>query len=122
MKQRYFDLAKKLSVKSSHPKHQLGCVIVNKNRIIGVGFNKFKTHTKSNHAFQMLHAEVDALLGLDRSVLKGCSVYVYRETKDGIPAMSRPCQACQIALKDAGIKTVHYTTDGGFDTFSIKEQ
>lgn len=122
MKPRYFDLAKKLSVKSTHPKHQLGCVLVNKNRIVGVGFNKFKTHTKSNHAFQMLHAEVDALLGQDRSVLKGCDAYVYRETKDGQPAMSKPCQACQLALREAGIRNVYYTTDGGFETFSLKEQ
>lgn len=122
MKQRFFELAKKLSVKSNHPKHQLGCVIVNKNRIVGVGFNKFKTHTKSNHAFQMLHAEVDALLGVARADLKGCTAYVYRETKDGAPAMSKPCAACEIALKDAGIKTVFYTTDGGFEAFSLKEQ
>lgn len=122
MKPRYFDLAKKLSVKSTHPKHQLGCVIVNKNRIVGVGFNKFKTHTRSNHAFQMLHAEVDALIGQDRSVLRGCDVYVYRETKDGQPAMSKPCQACELALRDAGIKTVYYTTEGGFETFRLQEQ
>lgn len=122
MKHRYFDLAKKLSVKSTHPKHQLGCVLVNKNRIVGVGFNKFKTHTKSNHAFQMLHAEVDALLGQDRSVLKGCDAYVYRETKDGQPAMSKPCQACELALRDAGIRNVYYTTDGGFEAFRLQEQ
>ena len=121
MKRKFFELAKKLSAKSNHPKHQLGCVIVDKNRIVSVGFNKIKTHTKSTHAFQMLHAELDAIIGVDKEELRGCTAYLYRNTKNGNLAISKPCLACEMALKEAGVKTVHYTVDGGYETLSLKE-
>lgn len=122
MKPKYFDLAKKLSVKSTHPKHQLGCVIVSKNEIVGLGVNKFKTHPKSNHPFQMIHAELDATLGLPRTALKGSDVYVYRETKDGKKANSKPCPYCEAALREVGVRHIFYTTEHGFCQMTLKEQ
>lgn len=121
MKLKYFDLAQKLSVKSTHPKHQLGCVIVKKNEVIGLGFNKFKTHPKSKHPFQMIHAELDATLGINRTELEGADAYVYRETKDGNQAIAKPCPYCEAALREVGIKNVYYTTDYGFDGLKLKE-
>jgi deoxycytidylate deaminase len=52
MKNRFFDVAKAASKHSDHPAHKLGAVIVKGNKIISVGFNKNKTHTKSNHAWK----------------------------------------------------------------------
>lgn len=120
MKRKYFDLAQKLSLKSTHPKHQLGCVIVKKNEVIGLGFNKFKTHPKSPHPYQMIHAELDAMLGISREVLSGADVYVYRETKDGSQALAKPCAYCEAALKEVGIKNVYYTIDWGYDSLNLK--
>lgn len=111
MKLKYFDLAKKLSKKSDHHSHQLGCVIVNKNKVIGLGFNQIKTHTRSLHQFKMLHAEMSALLGNSYEDLRGCEAYVYRECKNGKKAMAKPCPACEQALKLAGIKKVYFTVD-----------
>lgn len=122
MKHRHFELAKKLSKKSDHPKFQMGCVIVSKNRIVGVGFNQMKTHTKSTHAFKTLHAEISALIGNTYEDLRNCSIYVYRETKDGKPAMAKPCPTCELALREAGIKNVYYSIDNeqGFDYFKLR--
>lgn len=122
MKNKFFDLAKKLSKKSQHHSYKMGCVIVNKNKVVSLGINKIKTHTKSPHRFKMLHAEIDAVLGIDQEELKGCTAYVYRGTKDGKPAMSKPCPACQTILKEAGIKQVYYTVDNetGFDYINLK--
>ena len=39
-------------------------------------------------------------------------IYIYRELRDGTLAMARPCQACLAAIKQMGIKHIHYTTDG----------
>lgn len=111
MKQKYFELAKKLSIKSSHHTHKMGCVVVNKNEIVGIGFNQIKTHPKSPHPFKTLHAEISAILGVSYRDLKGCTVYVYRETKDGKPAMAKPCQVCEQALKNVGIKKVYFSVD-----------
>lgn len=121
MKLKYFDLAKKLSLKSTHPKHQLGCVIVKKNEVVGIGFNKFKTHPKSNHPFQMVHAELDAILGTDKHVLENADVYVYRETKHGEQAMAKPCPYCESALRAVGVKNVYFTADYGHDVLKLKE-
>jgi len=119
MRLRFFDLARRVSLKSPS-KYKLGCVIVSKNKIINVGFNDMnKTHPKANSAYKTLHAEIDALIGLDTSITKGCVVYLYREYKSGQPAIAKPCPSCELALKKAGIKTVYYTSDNGPQTMEL---
>ncbi len=108
---RYFQHAKLWSSHSEHHTYKLGCVIVKKNKIISGGFNKIKTHTKSIHKFNMLHAEIDALIGKDYDKLRNSFAFVYRERKNGKPAMAKPCEACELALKKAGVKRVYYTID-----------
>ena len=111
MKIRFFELARRLSKHSDHYQHKLGCVIVRKNKILSVGFNKLSTHPKSPHAYHSLHAEISALIGLSYEDLRYCVAYVYRETKDGKTALARPCPSCERALKLAGIRGVYYTTN-----------
>ena len=41
-------------------------------------------------------------------------LYVYREHKNGVKALARPCPACQKMIKDMGIKEVWFTTENGF--------
>ena len=111
MKLKFFDIARRLSKKSTYC-HRLGAVVVKKNRIIGMGFNKpFKTHPKSGNRFKTVHAELDAILGIDAEELKGSTVYVYRETKDGLPANARCCKHCEEMLKLVGVKKICYTID-----------
>lgn len=111
MKQKMFDMARRLS-KKSPSKFKLGCVISNKNHVISVGFNNMgKTHPKIDGAWKTLHAEAHALMGLSTKETNNCTVYVYRETKDGVPAMSKPCPLCETALREAGIKKVYYSVN-----------
>lgn len=115
---KFFDLAKKLSFKADYH-HKLGAVIVNKNKVLGIGFNKpNKTHTKSNHPFKTIHAELDSILGLSKEDLKGSTIYIYRQHKNGSPLLAKPCEHCQELLKLAQIKYVCYTSNGGY----IKEK
>jgi deoxycytidylate deaminase len=117
MKANYFlNLAKKASKSSDHHSHQIGAILVKKNKIIGMGSNKIKTHPKSNHPFSMTHAELSAILSADNSKeVEGCDIYVYRETKDGIYANSQPCQHCESLLKSFGIKNVIHTVKNGYN-------
>lgn len=107
--------------KSDH-KHQVGAVIVNKNRIIGLGFNKAtKTHPRSPHPFKTIHAELDSILGIPKEHLRGSEIYVYREYVGGKPAMARPCKYCWALLQEVGIKTVYYTDNGEYKQEIISE-
>lgn len=117
MKIRFFDIAKKLAAKSNHHQHKLGCVLVKKNRIVGVGFNKIRTHTKSVAEYNMLHAEISALFSAQDA--EDCIAYVYRETKTGIRALAKPCEGCHKALKLAGVKTVYYTSDNSYSVINL---
>lgn len=115
--QRFFELARKLALKSPSY-HKLGCVIAHRNKVLSVGFNDMsKTHPKANSPFKTLHAEIDALIGLQRA--DGCDAYVYRELKDGTFAMAKSCAACELALRKIGIKRIFYTTNNGWDVMVL---
>ena len=116
---RLFDIARSMSKKSKYC-HQLGAVIAKKNKVMSVGFNNpYKTHPRSNNRFKTIHAELDAILGLAKEDLVGSTIYVYREHKDGSPANSKPCQYCQMLIKQAGIKKVCYTDDGKYKEYAV---
>lgn len=111
---KHFELAKKLRLHSDHHQHAHGAVIARGNKIISTGFNQLKTHTRSNHKWRSLHAEVSALIKADPEMLYGAECYVYRQHLNGQPANSRPCQYCMAALINAGIKTIYYSINGGY--------
>ena len=58
-----------------------------------------------------MHAELGAILGLDRSITEGATVFVARVGKEGDFKMSKPCSMCHAAMKHVGIKKVVYTID-----------
>lgn len=115
---KFFDLAKKISKLSNHGHHKLGSVIVRGSKIASVGTNNIKTHPKSTHPHFSLHSEMAAIL-LAKQDLRGCEIYVYRETKAGIPAMSRPCIYCMPLIKESGIREIHYSTNGSYKTEKV---
>lgn len=62
------------------------------------------------------HAEVAALKAVPDGIsLKNATMYVARISKGGNAAMSAPCEACQKALKIAGVRKVCYTIDGSIE-------
>lgn len=114
MKEKYFNLAKKLSFKSCHRQFKLGCVIIKGNEVLGIGFNKNKTHPRSMSEYRTLHAEVDAVVNAGEESLEGATAYVYRQTEGGNMGMSKPCKGCEALLRSYGIKTVYYTSPMGY--------
>lgn len=111
---RFFELAQKLSKFSDHSQHHLGCVIVRGNKVVGMGFNQLKTHSKSPHKYKSIHAEFHAIIKSRSEDLSGCVAYIYRETKSGHPAMARSCSYCMDAFRLAGVETIYYSSPEGF--------
>lgn len=111
-----------LSLNSPYPRIHIGAVVARKNVVLGMGFNRPKSHPLQKKYNELvgrvtkndcLHAEMDALNSCYNEDLSGCVMYVSRLSKDYKNAMCRPCAACMQAMKDRYIeRTVYLTTDG----------
>lgn len=105
--------ALKLALKASElseERYKLGAIIF-KRKPISTGFNKTNRSWSGSHYGHWagsLHAEIAALINA-RSSVKGASIFVARKHE----RLAKPCSACMAALKEAGIKTVWYTTNTG---------
>ena len=90
--------------------YRLGSVLVNKNAIISVGNNSYKTHPLLKHRTEwpFLHAEQHAIIrrGLDNC--EGLDLYVVRILKNFNYAISYPCDVCKQLIKEVGIRNVYY--------------
>lgn len=99
-------------------KHQLTAIIRNKRgQILSVGRNSYvKTHPiMQKAAFAtgskerlFLHAEAAALLRC-KDWSKAFSIEIFRFTKDGLPALAKPCPCCQYLISQTAIKKVIHT-------------
>jgi deoxycytidylate deaminase len=103
-----FRLARNVSKMSTHQKVKMGAVIVRNGKPVSVGCNQGKSHP--NAPVCGLHAEANAIRYAGKTNLRGSSIFVYRERKDGKLGMARPCEDCMKVLKENGIKWIFYTT------------
>lgn len=110
-----------LHLSQSNPienKSRHSCIIRFKNKIIGCGVNKTKTHPLQakykNHPDQdFLHAEIDAIVDVinkhGSSILSECEMIVIRTYKDHTLASSKPCPGCKKAIEAFDIPKVYHT-------------
>tara|TARA_R110002074_G_C12410303_1_gene654996 strand:+ start:669 stop:1112 length:444 start_codon:yes stop_codon:yes gene_type:complete len=111
---RYMELAKRMAIQSTYPDYRHGAVLV-KGSIRNVSFNKnnycaFGSRFQREHGGRTtLHAELGAILGMDRSITDGATVYVARVGREGDYKLSKPCAMCHEALKHVGVRRVVYT-------------
>lgn len=129
----YFKSADAMSEQSNHPRAKLGCVVVNKHRIVSSGCNSITKCSPIQRNMDIkrfggehrgvVHAETDCLLPLIKQGydLSGAEVYVHRRHKNGSLACARPCSGCMSLLTACGVKRVFYTVENGYATESIKE-
>lgn len=122
----YFELAKNASTFSDFKQHKLGCVLVYRGKVIAEESNTTRTNPKQKEYNRLrgfayetpnngqTHAELGCLLktkymtDVDWSKV---SLFVYREHKNGVRGLAKPCPACRKAIIDRGIKRVYYTTE-----------
>lgn len=93
--------------------------IVLRNKIVGFGVNDgFKTCPESmkfGHRFHATHSEVAAIKSIQfpPAYLKHCSLLNVRLRRDLSLGMARPCDKCQIFLRNFDFRKIFYTNDNG---------
>lgn len=113
---RYMNLARQAAEQSALPDYRHGAVLI-KGSVRNVSTNKngycaFGSRFQHEHdGISTLHAELGAILGVDRSITEGATVYIARIGKAGKYKISKPCPMCHAAMKHVGIKKVVYTID-----------
>ena len=124
---KFLEMARNASIASNFETYKIGAAIKIKGRTIATGSNSYKTHPeqkkynqkRSNfdkNAKHFKHAEFTALNKLKDVDLKKAEMFIYRTGSDGTARMSRPCAGCMDAIKERGIKVIHYTTSDGIAT------
>ena len=122
----YFKAAKAMSDISEFKQHHIGAVAVSGHKIISSGYNSNKTNPIQKrlniHRFDVdtpatIHAEVACLLPLiNRKDINfsDVSLYIYREYKNGSPALSKPCPSCMALIRQLGIRKLYYSGDNSY--------
>lgn len=87
-----------------------GAIIVKGGRVLSVGINTQRNTPADSIPYEdvAVHAEEAALRAIGGQA-RGAKIYVARKMKDGSSGLSRPCDRCYRAIKDAGIKEIIYT-------------
>ena len=109
-------MSKNIAKTSKYGNFRHGAVLESNGAILGIGTNNekycsvgAKYHAKGHGTY---HAEISAVLNLDRSITKGATIYVSRVSKkDSSYRMSKPCDMCHAVLQERGIKKVVYSVD-----------
>ena len=124
--EQFFFFLKNISKLSDFKRVHIGCIVVEKHRIISSGYNSNKTcplqkryniERFSVDTPHCLHAEIKALkplLNNSEIDFSKVTLYTYRERANGKIGLSRSCPSCMKLIKDLGIKTIYYTTDDGY--------
>jgi len=114
---RYFNIARKAALCSEQSDYKHGAVLIKGGSIINTSCNKNRLASfgsrfcKDHDGVATLHAELGAILGIDRNITEGASLYVARVGKDGSFRISKPCSMCTAAMEYVGIKRVCWTID-----------
>lgn len=113
---RYMSLAGRVAQQSCNDIRH-GAVLVSGNSVVNVSANKnsfcsFGSRFRKESiqpGCATVHAELGAILGIDRSKTHNADIYVARIDKQGDYKMSKPCPMCEAALRHVGIRRVIFT-------------
>ena len=126
--QSFFRVADAVASLSDHKQTKLGCVLVDKHRIISSGHNSStrcsplqKQMDTARFGFPdqrkgLVHAETACLLPLIRQGydMSRSDLYIVRRHRNGSLALSRPCPGCMSLLRASGVRRVFFSVEGGF--------
>ena len=122
------DIQKKVIevARSSTSKKQVGALLLSRSRVVMAATNlENKSHpVQARFANKAglrekiyLHAEIAALIKCKE---QADSIVVARVNCFNDLRMAKPCPICQLALREAGINKVYYSTNSGFRFFNLK--
>jgi deoxycytidylate deaminase len=125
-KQRYIELAMRIAGQTEFREYKHGAVLVRGGTVLNTSCNKNKYKAwanrfrKKQRGHATVHAEIGAILGLDRSITEGATIYVVRVGRDGCLRNSKPCPMCEAAMQFVGVKKVVYSNEnGGIESMRI---
>ena len=116
--------AKGVSECSDFPRQKIGCILVQGNRVLAVGYNctkknpmqkrynRYRNFEEDSVNNGSIHAEMQILIKTKYWNVdwNNTVLYIYREFKrNHKPALAKPCLACSYALWGRGITEVYYT-------------
>lgn len=125
---RFFNMAREVSYLGNYTKARVGAIVTEGNRVISSGhnssktsplqykYNQYREYEDTNIHLAKVHAEVAALSPIISNPeidWSKVSIYVYRETKQGVRSCARPCPACMKLINDLGIRNIYYTDWNG---------
>lgn len=126
--QSFFRAADAVSSLSDHKQTKLGCVLVDKHRIISSGHNSSTRCSPLQKKMDvsrfgspdqhrgLVHAETSCLLPLIRQGydMSRSDLYIVRRHKNGSLALARPCPGCMSLLRANGVRRVFFSVEGGY--------
>ena len=126
--QSFFRVADAVASLSDHKQTKLGCVLVDKHRIVSSGHNSSTRCSplqkqmdtarfgNSDKHRGTVHSETACLLPLIRQGydMSRSDLYIVRRHRNGSLAISRPCPGCMSLLRANGVRRVFFSVDGGF--------
>ena len=108
------------TAKSSPSKKKVGAVLLKKSKVITTAVNL----EKKSHPLQAkfakrvglwqkiyLHSEIHALI---KAREDSDTIVVARVNPQNKLRNAKPCPICSLALEEAGVKNIYYSTDDGF--------
>lgn len=90
--------------------------IFQRNKILSIGQNSFKTHTKARelgYSGACIHAELSSCLRLGEEDCSNYSMAVLRINRQNKLALSRPCPHCDALIRKLGFKKIYFTNKNG---------
>lgn len=117
--QRYVELASRIAQQTEFKEYKHGAVLVRGGTVLNTSCNKNKYKAwanrfrKKQRGHATLHAEIGAILGLDRAMTEGATVYVVRIGRAGDLKNSKPCPMCEAVMQFVGVKKVVYSNENG---------
>ena len=99
----------------------VGAALFSGNKAISIGYNIYQkshplyvdTEDNGEEFCKSTHAELMALARRKHYDNRNLILYVYRETKAGVPATSEPCSICKKIIKEFNVKKVRYINKEG---------
>ncbi len=105
MKNRWYRLARKIALTSAHDKFKMGAVIVRGGAVLSIAANSAAIRWGDTRGSR--HAEHRAIA--PGNIYNGATIFIARTNG----SMSRPCQACQQKIREAGIERIIYASWDG---------
>lgn len=98
----------------------MGAALFSGSRLVSLGFNVYyKSHPDhlihglDKRHYENIHAEQSALIKRKHYEDNNLIMYVWRESSNGDPAISKPCPMCVSLMKHGGVRRVRYIEEDG---------